>query len=115
MKYDELAEHAKRLNYRDQLRLAQLLIQVARKEGEQNSRDRSATHHNMADETVQYVGERLRKLKPTKQKSLFNSIRAMFQFRGGIEEHDLQKIYVQLQKQHYISVGNGNRIQYPDG
>ena len=42
MKYDEVIKHCEALKYRDKLRLAQLLLQTARKEEEiQNS-----TKHN---------------------------------------------------------------------
>lgn len=71
MNYDEIADLCEQLGYRDKLRLAQLLIQLDRKEEEnqnpqervENSRQASPISKN-SSETIQYVIERLKKLKP---------------------------------------------------
>jgi hypothetical protein len=55
---------------------------------------------------VQFVADRLRKLKPSKKKPLFNSIAAMFQFQGGISDGK-ERMFSELQKRGDIVVGGG--------
>src|SRR6185503_2096630 len=96
MTYNELSKEIEQLSYRDKLRLAQLLIQLARKEEEEQNpeqRQKPSPSAKFDAELVQYVAERLRKLKPSKKATVFNSIAAMFQFQGGISEADKQTIF----------------------
>ncbi|MEG4504407.1 hypothetical protein QUA81_10640 [Microcoleus sp. F6_B4] len=119
MTYDEIAGLCEQLGYRDKLRLAQLLIQLARKEEEtQNAQHRIEENPKdfskplNSSEVVEYVFERLIKLKPTKISSLKNSIAAMFQFQGGISDSEQERIISQLQKLKYIQVDANNRVTY---
>jgi len=119
MTYDEIAGLCEQLGYRDKLRLAQLLIQLAKKEEEtQNAQHRIEENRKdfskpqNSSEVVQYVFERLIKLKPTKKSSLKNSIAAMFQFQGGISESEQEKIISQLQKLKYIHIDANNRVTF---
>lgn len=117
MTYDKLSKEIEQLSYRDKFRLAQLLIQLARKEEEeQNPEHRQAAEPTgMLDpDLVQYVADRLRKLKPSKKEALFNSIGAMFQFQGGISDDDKERMFSELQKRRHIIVGDNGRVQYPD-
>jgi hypothetical protein len=120
MNYEVIALACQKLNYRDKLRLAQLLIQAARKE-EENANPQSRTdsqpieHSSKTEEkipkeidTIKYAIERLRKLKPTKKSSLINSIKSMFQFQGGISDTEINKIIVELQKRKYIKLEQNN-------
>ena len=123
MSYDVLALACEQLSYRDKLRLAQLLIQTARKEEEkENPMNRPvpkvATEKATAKEDVkteinpiEYVSERLLKLKPVKTKSLINSIKAMFQFQGGIPDADIDMIIAELQKRKFIKIEQ-NSVSY---
>ena len=96
--YDEIAKLSEQLSYRDKFRLAQFLIQLARKEEEeQHPENRKSVNAPEAD-VVEYVAERLLKLKPTKKTTLLNSIGAMFQFQGGISDADKNRIVSELQK-----------------
>lgn len=116
MKYEELSKDVESLSYRDKFRLAQLLIQLARKEEEeQNPEKRQATGKKtkLDPELIEYVAERLLKLKPSKQESLFNSIGAMFQFQGGISDTDKEKIFSELKNRKFIRVSENGRVQYP--
>ena len=116
MTYDELCGKIQRLDYRDKLRLAQLLIQLARKEEEEQKPEQRQTPGasvKLDPELVQYVADRLRKLKPSKKKALFNSIAAMFQFQGGISDSDKERMFSELQKQGHIVVAEDGRVQYP--
>jgi hypothetical protein len=116
MTYDILSKKIEQLSYREKFRLAQLLIQLARKEEEEahpEQRQTTAPTANLDQDLIQYVAERLRKLKPSKKDALFNSIGAMFQFQGGISDRDKEKIFSELQKARYIDVGKDGRIQYP--
>ena len=117
MNYKELSERAEQLGYRDKLRLAQLLIQLARKEEEEQNPEKrdGATGLKPSDpELVQYVADRLRKLRPSKKEALLNSIGAMFQFQGSISDSDKEKLFSELVKKHYITVAENNRIHYPE-
>ncbi|MCI5208306.1 MAG: hypothetical protein D3910_05830 [Candidatus Electrothrix sp. ATG2] len=122
MNYDEIALVCEKLDYRDKLRLSQLLIQLARKEEEnQNPQVRTATKENKANNNVtegknevnslQYVIDRLLKLRPAKKKTLLNSIKAMYQFQGGVSEKDQEVIIKKLVKKRIIQIDN-NRVTY---
>ena len=119
MTYDELSRHIEQLSYRDKFRLAQRLIQLARKEEEETHPEQrpitTATAKLGSDpiQYVQYVADRLRKHKPSRKETVFNSIGAMFQFRGGISDRDKERIFSALHKARHIDVGENGRIQYP--
>ena len=115
MTYNELSKEIQQLSYRDKFRLAQLLIQLARKEEEEQNpqrRQKRGPSARLDSELVQFVADRLRKLKPSNKKSLFNSIAAMFQFQGGISDDDKERMVSELHKRGDIVVANG-RVQYP--
>jgi len=118
MTYTELSKEVEKLSYRDKFRLAQLLIQLARKEEEEQNPERRQSKDGgsakLEPELVQYVADRLRKLKPAKKEAVFNSIGAMFQFQGGISEGDKERVFVALQKGRHILVGENGRVTYPE-
>ena len=117
MTYDKLSQEARNLGYRDKLRLAQLLIQLARKEvDEQNSERRPVAATGKADtsDLTAYVAERIKKLRPAKKAALLNSVSAMFQFQGGLSEQDRDKIVEELQKGRHIKLEADNRVSYPE-
>ena len=122
MTYDVIALACEQLSYRDKLRLAQLLIQTARKEEEnanpQNRSESNAIKTEKSNEgslkeadSLEYVVERMLKLKPVKKQSLINSIKAMFQFQGGISDSDTDKIISELQKRKHIKIEQ-NKVFY---
>ena len=116
MDFEEISKLSADLNYRDKLRLAQLLIQQARKEEEAKNpkaRETLASSDRHANESIEYVADRLLKLKPTKRSSLANSIGAMFQFRGGISDTDKEEIILALERSGYIAIDQDNRVSYP--
>jgi hypothetical protein len=99
MTYEVMSKKIESLPYRDKLRLAQLLIQLARKEEEEvNATNReTATSTGVPDvELIQYVADRLKKLRPTKKDAVLNSIGAMFQFRGGVSDTDKRRSSTRL-------------------
>jgi hypothetical protein len=117
MIYNELSKRAEQLSYRDKLRLAQLLIQLARKEEEEQNPEKRETATASApsdSELVQYVADRLKKLKPSKKETLLNSIGAMFQFQGGISDSDREKLFSELLKKRHITISENNRVHYPE-
>ncbi len=117
MTYDELVKDIEQLSYRDKFRLAQLLIQLARKEEEEHNpekRQTSGPATKLDPELIEYVANRLRKLRPSKKEALFNSIGAMFQFQGGISNGDKEKIFSELQKRRHIVVEENGRVKYPE-
>ena len=116
MYYNELSKQAEQLTYRDKLRLAQLMIQLARKEEEEQNPDKRETTNASGPsdpELVQYVADRLKKLKPSKREALLNSIGAMFQFQGGISEIDKEKLLAALLEKRHLIITENNRVQYP--
>lgn len=113
MTYNELSKEIEQLHYRDKLRLAQLLIQLARKEEEDKhpeQRHATSTKAELDPALIRYVGDRLRRLRPSKKEALFNSISAMFQFQGGVSDVDKKRIFLELQKARYIDVRQNGRI-----
>ncbi len=127
MGYDEILASCKSLSYRDKLRLAQYLIQQARKEEEienpqqrtgEKAHTKSSTSANAQtpqerpEQTIEYVIERLQKLKPSKRSTLINSMTAMFQFQGGISDADKEKIVKELQKRKHITINANNTVTY---
>jgi len=62
--------------------------------------------------SIQYVIDRLAKLRPSKKKSLFNSIRAMYQFQGTISEKDQELIVAKLEQKQFLKVESNNRVIY---
>ena len=77
MIYNELSEAVVGLSYRDKFRLAQLLIQLARKEEEEQypqKRAPVASNVGTPSELTLYVAERIKKLRPAKKSTLLNSI-----------------------------------------
>ena len=126
MNFDKLAALCEELSYRDKLRLAQLMIQMARKEEEEgNPQSRISTTSSsklapvktpaeliiQEKPTIEYVAERILKLKPSKRTSLLNSIGAMFQFQGGISDEDKEEIIKKLLNMKVISFEN-NKVIY---
>lgn len=111
MQFGEAAEICKQLDYRDKFRLAQLLIQLGRKEEEGKAppaRLDAPVHWDI----IQYVGERLLKLRPSKRSALNNSIAAMFQFQGGISENDVDKLVKELQRLRRLSIDDKGRVSF---
>jgi len=123
MRYDEIVKYCEELGYRDKFRLSQLLIQLARKEEEiQNPRKRTDIKEGKADaineeptndiNSIQYVMDRIAKLRPAKKKTLLNSIRAMYQFQGAISEKDQEIIISKLEKSKFLKIESNNRVTY---
>ena len=113
MDYESISREAEKLNYREKLQLAQQLIQLARKEEqEQNPEERAPSPSN--PELIEYVVERLRKMRPSKRSALLNSIGAMFQFQGGVSKGDKEKIVSELLGKGHISITENDRIEYSE-
>ena len=107
MDYDEIELAAREISYRDKLRLAQLMIQLARREEEEaNPARRKPPEPSLAE----YAAPRLRKLKPRNRNGLLNSINAMFQFRGGITDADKEALVRELSRDHGISIDDAGQV-----
>ena len=86
MGYKEISEQAEKLNYRDKLRLAQLLIQLARKEEEEQYPEKRADEAASGPsdpELIQYVADRLEKLKPAKKGRCLTQSEQCSSFKEG--------------------------------
>ena len=58
--------------------------------------------------------DRIAKLRPSKKASLINSIKAMYQFQGGVSDEDQEKIIVDLQKRKFLKIESNNKVIYLD-
>ncbi len=63
-------------------------------------------------ERSSYVAERLEKLSPKKKDGVVRSIEAMFQFGGGIDASEVEKVIATLQKQKFFSIAPDGRVTY---
>ena len=113
--YQKIAEQAEELGYRNKLRLAQLLIQLARKEEEETypqKRVDGPTKKPTDPETIGYVAERIVKLRPGRKSGVLNAIGAMFQFQGGVSEQDKETIIKELVRRKVLAVDANSRVTY---
>ncbi len=88
--------------------------------GEQPSNGTTAAAHEAEprmnhSERSSYVAERLKKLSPKKKDGVIRSIEAMFQFTGGIEASEIDKLLATLQKKKFFSIASDGRVTYPKG
>jgi hypothetical protein len=104
--YEVILELVKKLDYRDKLRLAQTLIQLARKEEEEKNESQNDKNELSLDE----IELRIKKSKPATEKALINFIQAMFQFTGGASNEKAINIMAELKKRKSIKVENGKII-----
>ena len=98
------------LGYREKLHLAQRLLQMAIKEEEEQKPESAGP---LDPGLVEFVAERLRKLKPSRKDAVLNSIGAMFQFRGGISDEDKEKMFSALVNAQAIVVAENGKVTYP--
>ena len=113
--YQSIAVQSEKLSYRNKLRLAQLLIQLARKEEEETypqERVDSPTKKLTDSEMAGYVAERIIKLRPGKKSGVLNAIGAMFQFQGGISDQDKETIVKELIRRKVLAVDASGRVTY---
>lgn len=113
--YQSIAKQSEQLGYRNKLRLAQLLIQLARKEEEQASpekRDDVSGKKPTEREDIEYVAQRIVRLRPGNKSTLLNAIGAMFQFRGGISDQDKENIVKELIRGKVLTIETGSRVSY---
>ena len=111
MIYTEIMKHVEALGYREKLHLAQRLLQMAIKEEEEQTPESAGP---IDPGMVEFVAERLRKLKPSRKDAVLNSIGAMFQFRGGISEQDKEKMFTSLTQSREIVVSETGKVTYPE-
>jgi hypothetical protein len=64
-------------------------------------------------EKVVYIAERLRKLSPKKRDAVVRSIEAMFQFNGGIDKQEVDKIVKALENKKFFSISSDGKVTYP--
>ena len=115
MLYQKLTLLVEELHYRDKFRLAQLLLQLGRKEEEESHPDKRSDvpkAHPNDPELIRYVAERLSKLRPSRKASLINAIAAMFQFQGSVSESDREAIIAELQHRKYLTIDTRDRVTY---
>ena len=115
MLYQHLTLLVEDLGYRDKFRLAQLLLQLGRKEEEEShpaSRNDAPSARPTDPEMIKYVADRLVKLRPGRRASLTNAIAAMFQFQGSVSESDRAAIIAELQRLKHISIDSNDRVTY---
>jgi hypothetical protein len=120
MTFEELLEAVTALDYPSKLKLAQYLTEQVRNEEKTlsavdtpgtNLIGVALTEEEIAS-YVEYIAARLLKSKPKKLKQLLNFIKAMFQFKGGISEHDVFNLISKLKNKNVILI-EGNHVSYP--
>lgn len=125
MTYTEISVLCEKLSKNDKLRLMQsLIVQVMREDEEKQPKVQIPPKQTSVKEKVivkekfenlHYdVLERLLKSKPGKKTTLQNFIAAMFQFRGGISENEIETIIKDLQRMKYIQIDSNNKVSYHD-
>lgn len=107
MTYSEVEKLAKELSYREKFRLAQAMIQMARKEEEEANVIKDQAAGSLED-----IKPRILKSKPVKKVALENFIKAMYNFKGSVSDDDLAKIIKQLEKEKFISIDLNNKVTY---
>jgi hypothetical protein len=119
MDYKLLAKECEALSYRDKFRLAQLLIQLARKEEENENPSQKngfepkfVKDNNEGGNSLQYIMDRIAKLRPKKKKTLMNAIKSMHQFQGGISEEGQERIIRELENYKFLIVEQNDKINY---
>lgn len=113
--YQTIATQSEQLGYRDKLRLAQLLIQLARKEEEETypqERVDAPTKKPTDPETIGYVAERIIKLHPGRKSGVLNAIGAMFQFQGGVSDQDKETIIQELIRRKVLAIDANSHVTY---
>lgn len=125
MTYTEISVLCEQLSKNDKLRLMQsLIVQVMREDEEQQPKSQIPPKQTLVKEEGvakekfenlhHDVLERLLKSKPGKKAALQNFIAAMFQFRGGISENEIETIIKDLQRMRHIQIDPNNKVTYRD-
>jgi len=63
-------------------------------------------------EIAEHVKPRLAKLAPKKKVTLINSIAAIFQFTGGIEQKKMEQVFQELIRSKFLSESDGKIIYH---
>jgi hypothetical protein len=61
---------------------------------------------------VEYVRERIAKLKPKTKDGVARSIRSMFQFNGGIDDRHVEEVIAALQKEKFLRIDADEKVTY---
>ncbi len=102
----------------EKLKLAQYLIQSALHTTENQHTENQHTGQPppatalSANTMLSAIEERVLKSRPSKTHTMQNFIRAMFQYRGGITDEDIDSIVLRMSKQNIFKIVD-NRIIYP--
>lgn len=64
------------------------------------------------NERVDYVRDRLKKLNPKDKEAAINSIKAMFQFHGGITPEESERVIASLQKEKFIAIDEKSKLRF---
>lgn len=107
MTFDEIKKEAENLSAHDKLILAQIMLQMAIRE--QENKDASETKQVF---DIEAIKNSLSKLKPGKLKSLQNSIKTLFNFKGGISDNDVEMIVKKLQKSKFLKIDEQNKVDF---
>lgn len=65
-------------------------------------------------EKLAFVKKRILKSKPKKKAGLTRFIAAMFQFKGGIPEQEIQTIIKNFQKEKILAIDENNQVTYQE-
>jgi len=88
------------------------LVQIQSPQNHANSEAKPEASKMTLAEKVAYVRERIIKLKPKKRDGVVNSISVMFQFTGGLQEQEIQKVITSLQREKFFTIDADGGVRY---
>jgi hypothetical protein len=102
-----------------------ILVEMSEEQFEAISKLSSSTipHPNQSSELsstmsfndkVNFVQPKLIKLAPKKQSALLNSVKNMFNFTGGIDDSEAEKIITRLKQKGVINISKTNKVEYQE-
>lgn len=62
---------------------------------------------------VDFVADRLKKLSPKTRDAVVHSIETMFQFTGGIEADEIEKLLMTLGRKNFFQIAPTGKVTYP--
>lgn len=63
-------------------------------------------------EKVDHVSGRLLKLGPKKRDGVVRSIEAMFQFTGGLQKGEVERLILAMEKKKLFSISKDGKVTY---
>ena len=113
MSYEVVKLACENLSQLEKMKLAQYLIQtsVQAMEKDKPKVQVKPSEKQSKGDVIATVQERVLKNRPSKVTAMKNFIRAMFQFQGGISDHEIESIIKDLKKKKIFKI-DGVKVVY---